>query len=185
MSEMEKRPLTEGDVLARYDEQQEVVLLYVKGHTVPEIVRLTGIKRQIIEDHLKDFRDYAAQDKAIRLRAKDIVLSVDTHYSDIIKALYRNIEAAEFKDDPKAAMAGLKMVADAEAKRVDLLAKAGLLAENTLGDQIVEAERKQGILVDILRDISRKYPDIGREIQKRLSEVTGRTEGIPVGPDDK
>lgn len=185
MSDIEKRPLTEADVLRRYDEQQEVVLLYVKGHTVPDIVRLTGIKRQVVEDHLKDFREYAAQDKAIRLRAKDVVLSVDTHYSDIIKALYRNIEAAEFKDDPKAAMAGLKMVADAEAKRVDLLAKAGLLADNTLGDQIAEMERKQGILVDILRRISSKYPDVGKEIQRDLSEVTGRIEGISVEPDVK
>lgn len=181
MSDMEKRPLTEADIMKRYDEQQEIVLLYVKGHTVPEITRLTGMKRAQVEEHLKDFREYAAQDRAIRTRAKDIVLSVDTHYSDIIKALYRNIEAAEFKDDPKAAMAGLKMVADAEAKRVELLAKAGLLADNTIGDQIAEMERKQAVLVEILREISRKYPNIGREIQGRLSDITGKTEGVVVG----
>lgn len=181
MSDMEKKKLTEADVLRRYDEQQEIVLLYVKGHTVPEIVRLTGMQRTKVEQHLTDFRDYAAQDKAIRTRAKDIVLSVDTHYSDIIKALYRNIEAAEFNNDPKAAMAGLKMVADAEAKRVDLLAKAGMLADNTIGDQIAEMERKQAILVEILKEITRKYPNIGREIQGRLSDVTGRTEGVVVG----
>ena len=177
----EGKELTEADLLRRYDEQQEIVLLYVKGHTVPEIVRLTGMKRALVENHLQDFRDYAAQDRAIRTRAKDIVLSVDTHYSDIIKALYRNIEAAEFKDDPKAAMAGLKMVADAEAKRVDLLSKAGMLADNTIGDQIAEMERKQAILVEILREISRKHPNIGKEIQGRLSEVTGKTEGVVVG----
>lgn len=178
---MEKKKLTEADILRRYDEQQEIVLLYVKGHTVPEIVRLTGMQRTKVEQHLADFRDYAAQDKAIRTRAKDIVLSVDTHYSDIIKALYRNIEAAEFNNDPKAAMAGLKMVADAEAKRVDLLAKAGMLADNTIGDQIAEMERKQAILVEILKEITRKYPNIGREIQGRLADVTGRTEGVVVG----
>jgi hypothetical protein len=181
MSEIDKKPLTEADIIKRYDEQQEIVLLYVKGHTVPEIIRLTGMRRDNVEQHLKDFRDYASQDRAIRTRAKDIVLSVDTHYSDIIKALYRNIEASEFKDDPKAAMAGLKMVADAEAKRVELLAKAGLLADNTIGDQIVEMERKQSILVEILREISRKYPNIGREIQGRLSDVTGKAEGVVVG----
>lgn len=181
MSDIEKRPLTEADVMKRYDEQQEIVLLYVKGHTVQEIVRLTGMRRVQVEEHLKDFREYAAQDKAIRTRAKDIVLSVDTHYSDIIKRLYTNIEALEFSGDPKAAMSGLKMVADAEAKRVELLSKAGLLADNTIGDQIAEMERKQQILVEILREITRKYPNIGREIQGRLSEVTGKTEGVVVG----
>lgn len=181
MSEIEKKPLTEADIMKRYDEQQEIVLLYVKGHTVLEIVRLTGMKRTQVEEHLKDFREYAAQDKAIRTRAKDIVLSVDTHYSDIIKRLYTNIEALEFSGDAKSAMSGLKMVADAEAKRVELLAKAGLLADNTIGDQIADMERKQTILVEILREISRKYPNIGREIQGRLSDVTGRTEGVVVG----
>lgn len=181
MSDIEKRPLTEADVMKRYDEQQEIVLLYVKGHTVPEIVRLTGMSRKAVEQHLADFRDYAAQDKAIRTRAKDIVLSVDTHYSDIIKRLYTNIEALEFGGDAKSAMNGLKMVADAEAKRVELLAKAGLLADNTIGDQIADMERKQTILVEILREITRKYPNIGREIQGRLSEVTGKTEGVVVG----
>lgn len=181
MSDIEKRPLTEADVMKRYDEQQQIVLLYVKGHTVQEIVRLTGMRRVQVEEHLKDFREYAAQDKAIRTRAKDIVLSVDTHYSDIIKRLYTNIEALEFNGDPKAAMNGLKMVADAEAKRVELLSKAGLLADNTIGDQIAEMERKQQILVEILREITRKYPNIGREIQGRLSEVTGKTEGVVVG----
>ena len=107
MSDIEKRPLTEADVMKRYDEQQQIVLLYVKGHTVPEIVRLTGMKRTQVEEHLKDFREYASRDRAIRTRAKDIVLSVDTHYSDIIKALYRNVEASEFKDDPKAAQNNL------------------------------------------------------------------------------
>jgi hypothetical protein len=181
MNEIQKRPLTEADIMKRYDEQQEIVLLYVKGHTVPEIVRLTGMRRVEVEEHLKDFREYASQDRAIRTRAKDIVLSVDTHYSDIIKGIYRNVEVAELADDHKSAMAGLKMIADAEAKRVDLLAKAGLLADNTIGDQIAEMERKQSILVDILREISRKHPQIGREIQGRLSEVTGKTEGVVVG----
>lgn len=181
MSEIEKRPLTEADIMKRYDDQQEVVLLYVKGHTVSEIVRFTGMRRVEVEEHLKDFRDYAAQDRVIRTRAKDIVISVDTHYSDIIKSLYKNIEAAEMSDDFKAAMSGLKMVADAEAKRVELLNKAGLLVNNALGDQIAEAERKQEVLVGILRDISKKYPEIGREIQTRLSEVTGKTEGVVVG----
>ena len=181
MTDIQKRPLTEADIMKRYDEQQEIVLLYVKGHTVPEIVRLTGMRRSSVEEHLKDFREYASQDRAIRARAKDIVLSVDTHYSDIIKKLYTNIEALEFSGDPKSAMSGLKMVADAEAKRVELLSKAGLLADNTIGDQIAEMERKQAILVEILKEITRKYPNIGREIQGRLSEVTDKTEGVVIG----
>lgn len=182
MSEIEKKQPTEADIIRYYDEQNEIVLLHVKGHTVPEMVRLTGHSRKVIEKYLADFKEYAAQDKAIRLRAKDIVLSVDTHYADILKNLYKNVEAAEFNDDYKAALSGLKMIADTEAKRVELLAKAGLLADNTIGDMIAESEKKQSILVEILKEISRENPDIGRKIQKRLSEVTGKLEGVIVEP---
>lgn len=179
MSDIEKAS-NEAEIMRYYDDQGEVVLLHVKGHTVPEIVRLTGNNRRQVEKYLAEFKEYAAQDKAIRLRAKDVVLSVDTHYADIIKNLYKNVEAAEFNDDYKSAMTGLKMVADAEAKRVDLLAKAGLLADNTIGDMIAESEKKQSILVEILKEISRENPEIGRKIQKRLSEVTGKVEGVIV-----
>lgn len=182
MSNIEKNQPNEADIMRYYDDQGQVVLMHVKGHTVPEIVRLTGFSRKAVEKHLADFKDYAAQDKAIRSRAKDIVLSVDTHYADIIKNLYVNVEAANFNDDYKAAMTGLKMIADAESKRVELLSKAGLLADNSLGDMIAESEKKQAILVDILKEISRENPEIGRKIQKRLSEVTGKVEGVIVEP---
>jgi len=180
MSDMEKREASEADVMRYYDDQSEVVLLHVKGYTVTDIVRHTGNNRKQVEKHLADFKEFAAQDKAIRLRARDIVLSVDVHYSDIVKNIYRQVEAAEFKDDHKAAMTGLKMIADTEAKRVELLSKAGMIADNTIGDQIAESEKKQAILVEILKEISREHPDIGRKIQKRLSEVTGRLEGVIV-----
>lgn len=152
--------------------------MYVKGLNVSNIQLETGLTRKQIEHHLAEFKEYASQDKAIRTRAKGIVLELDTHYGMIIADAYDSIEELKFKGDPKAVLAGLKIVADIEAKRMELLAKAGLLADNTIGDQIAESERKQEILVGILRRISKKHPEIAKEIGAELAKVTGEVESI-------
>lgn len=171
---------SELEVIRYYEKQNEIVDLYVKGYRVIDIQKATGMKRDDIEKHLAEFRDYASQDKAIRERAKEVVLATDFHYASIVKELYSSVEAADLNDDYKARMTGLKLIADVEAKKVELLSKAGMLADNTIGDQIAETEKKQEILIGILRMISSKYPKIGMEISKELSKVTGTVEGVVI-----
>lgn len=167
--------------LARYyQRQQDVVEQYAKGERVLDIQKTTGLPIKEIEQHLQEFREYAKQDRVIRERAKEIVLVVDQHYSDIIRRLHKAIEEANNADDYKAVMAGLKMTADAEAKRVELLAKAGVLADNTIGDQIAEAEEKQAILIGILKNVTGKCQHCKLEVAKELSRVTNKVEGVVV-----
>lgn len=167
-----------------YEQQQSVVLLYTKGFNFNEIQKQTGLRRKEIERHLETFRDYAKQDKAIRERSKEIVLMVDAHYSHIINGMHGNVEQANLDGDYKASLGGYKMIADVEAKRVELLSKAGMLADSALGDQIAENEEKQKILIDILKDISEKYPKIGKEIADRLTQVTNTIQPVRVVADN-
>lgn len=169
---------TELETIKYFEEQNKIVSMYVKGSTLNEIQRMTGLTRAQVDHHLAEFKNYASQDKAIRTRAKGIVLELDTHYGMIISDAYDSIEELKLKDDPKSVLSGLKIVADIEAKRMELLSKAGLLAENTIGDQIAESERKQEVLVGILRGIAKKHPEIAREIGQELSKVTGDIEAI-------
>jgi 7-cyano-7-deazaguanine synthase in queuosine biosynthesis len=55
-----------------------------------------------------------------------------------------------------------------------------LLDNQEIADQIAETERKQDVLVSILRDVAKDYPDIRREIMKRLSQITGVVEPIEI-----
>ena len=75
-------------------------------------------------------------------------------------------------------VAALKLIADIEAKRIEMLNKAGVLEANSMADQIIETERKQAILVEILRDVTAKCQNCKWEVAQRLSEVTGRVEQI-------
>ena len=53
-----------------------------------------------------------------------------------------------------------------------------ILIDAKMADQIIETERKQAILVEILRDVTAKCENCKWEVAKRLSEVTGRVEQV-------
>lgn len=171
---------TELEVQRHYERMEEIVKLYAQGNRLSDIQRITGLKRSEIEGHLKEFREYAEQDRVIRERAKEVVLVVDTHYSHIVGELYKAAEEADLNSDYKTKITALKTIADVEAKKVELLQKAGILAQNTIGDQIVESEKKQAALIKILKEVSSKCNNCKVEVAKRLSGVTGKIEPITV-----
>jgi len=171
---------TELELHKYYDRMEQVVSLYAKGYRSSDIQKATGLKRADIESLLKEFRDYAEQDRVIRERAKEVVLVVDTHYNEIVRGLYDALEEADLNSDYKTKISGLKVVADVEAKKVELLQKAGILAQNTIGDQIIESEKKQQALIKILKEVSSKCNNCKVEVAKELSKITGKVEPITV-----
>jgi hypothetical protein len=52
-----------------------------------------------------------------------------------------------------------------------MLQKAGLLDNKEIAEQIIEMERRQSILINILKDVASKHPEIRNEIMSKLSEV--------------
>ncbi len=148
--------------------------MYAAGQRVGDIQRLTGYKRDYVEQLLADFRVYASQDRVIRERAREVVLVVDQHYADIVKGLHTAADESEANGDYKVTAGILKSLADVEAKRVELLQKAGLLADNAVGDQIAESDRKQRIIVEILQQ--HLCASCRKEVASKLSQVTEQVE---------
>jgi hypothetical protein len=74
----------------------------------------------------------------------------------------------------------LKLIADIEAKRIDMLNKAGVLENNSMADEILESERKQEILVGILKDVTANCDNCKWEVSRRLSSVTGKVEAVVI-----
>lgn len=159
---------------------EEVVELYAKGHRVSDIQKISGATKAQIEQYLADFREYARQDPILRERAKEVVTVVDVHYSDIVRQMHEAISEADMNNDYKVKLSGLKGIADVEAKRVELLQKAGMLTDNAIGDQMAEMEQKQKLLVDILKEVTSKCDHCKMEVAKRLSKVTGKVEAVVV-----
>jgi mannitol/fructose-specific phosphotransferase system IIA component (Ntr-type) len=77
----------------------------------------------------------------------------------------------------------IKLVLDIESRRIDMLQKAGLLENKELAEEMIEIEKRQDVLVNILRDIASEYPEIRDEIMKRLSQASKEKEVYTVVTD--
>jgi hypothetical protein len=130
---------------------------------------------------LNDWRAMAANNQAIHARAKEALAGADQHFSSLIKKSYEVIDVADQNSNLGAKTQAIKLIADIESKRLEMLQKAGLLDNKEIAEQIIEMERKQDILIKILKDIASSHPEIREEIMKRLSDI--QTEVIVIDND--
>jgi hypothetical protein len=72
---------------------------------------------------------------------------------------------------------------DIEKSRIEMLQKAGLLENKELAEEMVEIERRQEVLVEILRDIASTHPEVRDLIMKRLSQIAKEGEVITIVQD--
>ena len=61
-----------------------------------------------------------------------------------------------------------------------MLQKAGLLENKELAEEMIAIEKRQDILVGILRDIASTHPEVRDLIMKRLSQVADEGEVITI-----
>jgi len=108
------------------------------------------------------------------------LVGADAHYNKLISKAYEVIDDATTTANLTAKTSAIKLVLDIESKRIDMLQKAGLLENKELAEEMLEIERKQDILVNILRDIASEYPQIRDEIMRRLSQVSKEQEVITI-----
>ena len=59
-----------------------------------------------------------------------------------------------------------------------MLQEVGLLDNAELATQIADTERKQDILVKILKEVTATCPKCKMEVAKRLSQITGIVEPV-------
>jgi hypothetical protein len=122
----------------------------------------------------------AADNAAIRARAKEALVGADTHYSKLISKAYEVIDEASTTANLGAKTAGIKLVMDLESKRIDMLQKAGLLENKELAEEMIAIENRQEVLVGILKDIASEHPEVRDKIMRRLSDVSKEKEVITV-----
>jgi hypothetical protein len=162
------------------DEVNKVVEKYLAGNEPTQISKELAMPRQKVVAYINEWRAMAADNAAIRARAKEALVGADTHYTKLIQKAYEVIDDATTTANLNAKTAGIKLVMDLESKRIDMLQKAGLLENKELAEEMIEIERRQEILVGILKDIASEHPEIRDKIMRRLSEVSKEKEVITV-----
>lgn len=166
------------DLVKHLDLVNQVASEYLKGLDASQISKELDIPRQKVLTLLNDWRSMVSNNQAIHARAKEALAGADQHYSSLIKKTYEVIDAADSSANLTAKTTAIKLIADIESKRLEMLQKAGLLDNKEIAEQIIEMERKQDILIKILKDIASSHPEIREEIMKRLSEI--KTEVIVI-----
>jgi hypothetical protein len=171
---------TEENLIKHLDQVNRVVEEYLKGNDPTQISKELSLPRQKVVGYIDEWRAMAADNAAIRARAKEALVGADTHYTKLIQKAYEVIDDATTTANLNAKTSGIKLVMDLESKRIDMLQKAGLLENKELAEEMIEIERKQEVLVKILKDIASEHPQVRDLIMQRLSDVSKEREVITI-----
>jgi hypothetical protein len=170
----------EQDLVNHLDQVNLVVAEYLKGNDPTIISKELAIPRQKVVSLINEWKVMASANDAIRARAKEALAGADAHYSKLISKSYEIIDEASMTNNLSAKTQAVKLVMDIESKRIDMLQKAGLLENKELAEEMVEIERRQEVLMGILRDIASEYPQVRDEIMRRLSNIAKESEVITI-----
>ena len=170
----------EIEIVRHLDEVNKVVEEYLKGNDPTKISKTLSLPRTRVVAHLNEWKALASSNDAIRARAKDALVSADAHYTKLIQQAYEVIDDATTTANLNAKTTAIKLVMDIESKRIDMLQKAGLLENKELAEEMVEIEKRQEVLVGILRDIASEHPEVRDLIMHRLSAIAKDGEVITV-----
>lgn len=172
--------MSDIELAERYDRMNKVVEELLKGSNPSQIANTLSIPRKEVLEHIDEWRSIVHNDSSIRTRAREALAGADQHYAMIISKAWETVEQADANSQYGTKAQALKLIAEVESKRLDMLNKAGLLENNDLGNQLIETEKKQQILIDILKQVTMKCDNCKKEVAQRLSEITGRVEPIDV-----
>jgi hypothetical protein len=162
----------EQQIVQHLDTVNRVVGEYLKGNDPTKISKQLDMPRTKVVSLIKEWQTMASDNSAIRARAKEALAAADEHYSRLISQAYEVIEEATTTANLTAKTAGIKLVMDLESKRIEMLQKAGLLENKELAEEMLEIERRQDILMKILKDIAADHPEVRDKIMSRLSEAS-------------
>jgi hypothetical protein len=167
-----------------FDRMNRVVEELLKGNNPTQIATVTGFKRAEVLEYIDQWKEVVRNDSGARDRAKEAISGADQHYAMLIKEAWKTVEDADQAGQLNIKATALKLIADIEGKRIGMLQEVGLLDNAELATQIAETERKQEVLVKILKEVTATCPKCKLEVAKRLSQITGIVEPVVIDAEE-
>lgn len=161
-----------------YTRVNNVVELMLKGNSIPSIAKELGMKQVDVVECIDHWKSVAANTTQIQDRARDAIAGADQHYAMVIERLWETVEQADNGGELRTKSTTLKMVADVEQKRIDMLQKAGLLDNQELSAQMAATQKKQDALMQVLREVAGECEHCRGKILNRLAKISGQAEGV-------
>ena len=170
----------EIDLPQHLDRMNRVVEELLKGNSATQIATITGLQRKEVIEFIDEWKSVVHNDVNIRDRAREALAGADQHYDMLIKEAWKTVEDADQSGQLSVKSGVLKLIADIETKRIGMLQSVGVLENTEIASQVAEAERKQDILVGILKEVTSSCPKCKLDVAKRLSQITGIVESVVV-----
>jgi len=174
----------EIELADHYDRMNKVVEELLKGSTPTQIASTTGFKRAEVLEYIEEWKQVVRNDSGARDRAKEAISGADQHYAMLIKEAWKTVEDADQAGQLNIKATALKLIADIEGKRIGMLQEVGLLDNAELATQLAETERKQDVLVRILKEVTATCPKCKLDVAKRLSQITGVVEPVIIDAEE-
>lgn len=172
--------MSEIEPAVHFDRMNKVVEELLKGNSATQIATITGFSRKEVLEYLDEWKSVVHNDSNIRDRAREAISGADQHYAMLIKEAWKTVEDADTQGALAVKSNALKLIADIETKRIAMLQSIGVLENNQIASQIAETERKQEVLVGILKEVTATCSHCKMEVAKRLSQITGIVEPIVI-----
>ena len=176
--------MSEIELADHFDRMNVVVSELLKGSNPTQIATITGFKRAEVVELIDEWKSVVHNDTAARDRAKEAISGADQHYAMLIKEAWKTVEDADQAGQLNVKATALKLIADIEGKRIGMLQEIGLLDNAELATQIADTERKQEILVKILKEVTASCPKCKMDVAKRLSQITGIVESVIIDQEE-
>lgn len=183
--------MKQEELIEHLEEVNRVASEYLKGMNETEISRELDIPRPRVVKYLEEWKGFASNSEAIRSRAREALAGADLHYNKLIKQIYDTIDDADVERGTGGLsanqaltlrMQALKMTADLEARRIDMLQRAGLLENQELADKLIEQEKQQAAIMKIITDVVGACPVCKPKVLQRMSGL-GSEPIVIVEPD--
>ena len=172
--------MTEIEPSVHFDKMNKVVSELLKGNSATQIATITGMTRKDVLEHIDEWKSIVHNDTNVRDRAREALMGADQHYDILIKEAWKTVEDADTQGALAVKSGSLKLIADIETKRIAMLQSVGVLENTQIASQIAETERKQEILVGILKEVTASCPKCKMDVAKRLSQITGIVESVVI-----
>jgi len=166
-----------------FEKIMDVANLYADGVTSPyTIARRLDIKVVEAKAAIEQWHEMIRADVDSRDVAKDALNVMLQRYDKLLEEANKNLKDLQglpFDEKVSAQInATLKNIADFDAKRVDLLQKAGLLDAHELGDELAEREEREGLILSILQNDL--CDDCKEVVRDKLTQLTGQVHGTVI-----
>lgn len=161
---------------------ESVAELHLKNRSPYQIARELGIKVVEAKAAIAQWEEIVRNDMDSRDAARDHLNAMVKRYELLMHEAQDNLDnlkAMVFDEKVSAQInSTLKNIADFDAKRVDLLQKAGLLDAHDLGDELAEREEREAMIIEILRnDLCKSCQN---HVKDKLTVLSGVVEGTVV-----